>query len=234
MPTWQFPWDNEPAVADPSALPAALLPGPAKPRGRRPASARAMGPGPDVVPAWRYPHLTISGPADGVDRFAAAARGSGVIPWRLDGAAIEEDLFARAVSQPASRRSLNVAGCRILARQFRDRVEAHHARAVALVRHSMACPFDLQVLLPAPPAILQLGPTDPTALAWLRQHWGTTDRPRQVIRRPNPSIGRRLPAGHAVIGYGFFTAGDTPWAAIERIAADWPALRFRLTPRPAD
>ena len=84
MPGWQFPWDSEPAVADPSTL-TALLPTPAKPRGRRPASARAMGGGSDVVPAWRNHHLTISGPADGVDRFAAAACGSGVIPWRLDG-----------------------------------------------------------------------------------------------------------------------------------------------------
>jgi hypothetical protein len=181
-----------------------------------------------------YHHLTISGPAADVDRFADVARGSGVIPWRLDGAALEEDVFIRAVSQPASRRSLIVAGCRILARQFRDRFEAHHARAAALVGHSLACPFDLHVLLPVPATILQLGPTDPAALAWLKLHWGTADRLRQVIRRPRPGPGRRLPAGHTVIGYGFFTGGDTPLAAVDRLAADWPGLRFRLTPRPAD
>jgi hypothetical protein len=90
------------------------------------------------------------------------------------------------------------------------------------------------VLLPVPPAILQLGPNDPTALAWLQQHWGVTDRLRQVVLRPKPGPGRRLPAGHAVIGYGFFTAGDTPRAAVERIATNWPGLRFQLTPRRPD
>jgi hypothetical protein len=230
MPALRFPWDGDPVVADPEAVPEAP-PAPAKPRGRRPASARAIHPG--TVPDWLYHHLTLSGPAAWVERFAAAARGAGVVPWRLDGATIEEDIFVRAVSQPASQRSLTVAGCRILARQFRDRAEAHHARATALVGRSLACPFDLHGLLPVPAAILALGPTDPVALAWLAQHWGT-DRLRQVARRPQPGLGRRLSAGHAATGYGFFTAGDTPRVAIERIARDWPALQFRLTPRPPD
>jgi hypothetical protein len=43
-----------------------------------------------------------------------------------------------------------------------------------------------------------------------------------------------LPNGHAVIGYGFFTAGDTPHMAIARLVAQWPGLRFSLVPRPAD
>ena len=50
--------------------------------------------------------------------------------------------------------------------------------------------------------------------------------------RQNPTIGRRLPKGHAVIGYGFFTAGETPRAAITWLAIGWPALRFALQPRP--
>jgi hypothetical protein len=233
MAALQFPWDRDPVVADTPVLPE-TSPAPKKPRGRRPASARAVRLEPGAVLDCLYHHLTISGPAEDVARFTAAARGSGVIPWRLDGAAIEEDIFVRAVSQPASRRSLTVAGCRILARQFRDRFEAHHARAAALVGHSLACPFDLHVLLPVPAAILLLGPTDPAALAWLTRHWGTTDRLRQVTRRPKPGPGRRLPAGHAVIGYGFFTAGDTPRAAVDRLAADWSALQFQLTPRPPD
>ena len=104
---------------------------------------------------------------------------------------------------------------------------------MALAGHSVACPFDLQALLPVPPAILQLGPAHPTALAWLATHWGTTDRLRQVKVRPQATAGRRLPAGHTVAGYGFFTAGETPHAATAQLAPCWPALRFRLQPRPA-
>jgi hypothetical protein len=169
-----------------------------------------------------------------VGNFAAAARGSGVIPWQLDFAAIEEDVFVRAVSQPARDRKLTVEGCRILARQFRERIEARQARAAALVGRYFACPLDLQVLLPVPDAVLRLGPTHPSALSWLAAHWGVTDRLRQVVERPKPNVGRRLPVGHAVIGYGFFTLGGTPHAAINRLATGWPALRFRLVPRPPD
>jgi hypothetical protein len=55
-----------------------------------------------------------------------------------------------------------------------------------------------------------------------------------VVVRDNATAGRRLPRGHTVIGYGFFTAGDTPQAAIAQLAARWPALRLVLQPRPAD
>jgi hypothetical protein len=165
-------------------------------------------------------------------RFAAAARGAGVTPWQLDYAAIEEDVFVRAVSQPAHRRSLTIEGCRILARQFRDRVAAHQARAAAVVGHSFVCPFDLHGLLPVPAAILALGPTHPAALAWLARHWGVTDRLRQVTVLANPTIGRRLPRGHTGIGYGFFAHGETPQAAVAQLAAVWPALRLALVPRP--
>ena len=228
----RFPWDVP-------AVPVAPRPEPdppiakAKRRGRRPAAlthaAAARSP-----PDWLYHHLTISGPADCVERFAAAARGAGITPWRLEGSDIEDTVFNLAVSQPARDRKLTVEGCRILARQFRDRVEARQARAAALVGHSRACPFDLQTLLPVPAPILQLGPTHPTALEWLTAHWGVTDRLRQVSALAKPTTGRRLPVGHTVIGYGFFTPGETPHAAITAIAARWPALRFQIAPRPAD
>ncbi len=218
----RFPWDPDPAPAP--AVPQ-VDPTP-RPRGR-PRRDRTA-----VAPAdWRYHHLTISGPADAVAAFANQARGAGVIPWRLDFDRIEEDVFNLAVAQPAAVRRLPVAGCRILARQFRARVEAHHATALSRIGVSRPCPFDLHALLPVPPDILSLGPADPAAQAWLVEHWGTTDRLRQVQTRAKPGPGRRLPAGHAVIGYAFFTQGDTPEAAIARLGRLWPALHFVLRPR---
>ena len=238
MTALRTPWDPDPAPAE------ALVPGPTpapkpKPRGRPPAASRqqlAM-----THPAWLYHHLTITGPTGTVKAFAAAARGSGVVPWQLDGAALEEDVFNLAAAQPPAQRRLGIEGCRILARQVRDRAEARQARAAALVGRSLAetqgvcgraCLFDLHALLPVPDAVLQLGPNPPQASACLRENWGTADKLRQVAGRPDARPGRRLPWGHAVLGYGFFTAGDTPRAAVAQLTARWPALRFVLQPRP--
>jgi hypothetical protein len=138
-----------------------------------------------------------------------------------------------AAAQPPAERRLTITGCHLLARQFRQRIEAHHAKAVSLIGRSRACPFDLHVLLPVPASILELGPTHAEALAWLHEHWGI-ERLRQVHQLAQPRPGRRLPAGHRVIGYGFFTDGATPGAAIAGISPRWPTLRFVLRPRPSD
>lgn len=231
----QFPWEGKPASVAPAAAPGILVPSkPPKQRGRRPASAEtaAQAAAAGTAQGWRYHHLTISGPAADVAAIAAAAQGPGVVPWQLDFPAIEEDIFHLAVSPPPERRGLTVEGCRLLARQFRDRLEARHAKVLAAT--SAACPFDLQVLLPVPPALLRLGPHHPKALAWLDRHWGIIDYPRQVAVRPKPGIGRRLPAGHVVIGYGFFTADRSPHAAIAALGQRWPRLRFQLRLRAAD
>ena len=167
-----------------------------------------------------------------VASFARAARGSGVIPWRLDFPRIEQDIFELAAAQPPAQRRLTITECHLLARQFRQRGEAHHAKAVSLIGCSRACPLDLHVLLPVPVSILELGPTHPEALAWLRAHWGT-ERLRQV-QQAQPRPGRRLPVGHHAIGYGFFTNGATPGTAVARISPRWPTLRFVLRPRPPD
>ena len=220
----QFPWETEAAPT-----PAQPPPPAPKPRGRRPVAGRP----PASAAYWRHHHLIVTGPADVVASFTQAARGPGVTPWLLDSAAVEEDVFNLAASQPGAQRTLTIDGCRILARQFRDRVEARQARAAARVGRSRACPFDLQVLLPVPPAILALGPTHAEALAWLAGQWGVTHGLRQVATLPAPKPARRLPAGHDVAGYGFFTAGsETPRPALQRLQARWPALRLDLRPRP--
>jgi hypothetical protein len=233
---FRTPWDEDPADEPSAPLPEAV-PAPPKKRGRRPAArdgadagtAAGLGQGGGL-----YHYLTITGPADRVAAFAEAARGSGIVPWRVDGARIEEDIFNLAASQPKEIRSLTIEGCRILARQFRERVEARAARAAGLVGVSRACPFDLHSLLPVPADILIYELTHPKAQAWLQAQWGLSDAPRQVVLRPQATAGKRLPAGHAVLGYGFFTTGDTPHAAVVKIAAGWPDLRFVLQPRPAD
>ena len=213
----------QPAAGDVTA------PAPKK-RGRRPAVAR---PAATAATDWLYHELTLTGPAQGLESFAAAARGAGVIPWALDLAAIEEDVFNLAVAQPVDQRGLTVAGCRLLARQFRARVETRHAQAVALRGHSRACPLDLFVLLPIPAELLQLGARHPSAQTWLAAHWGA-DELRQVVRCDNPPRGRRLPAGQAVLGYRFFTWERPPAPAIAALATAWPALRFKLQTRPAE
>ena len=225
---FRTPWDPTPVAP---ALPPAL---PSRPKrlGRRPTTAPTASV--EAASPWLYHHLTISGPAAAVTSFAETARGSGIVPWRLEAARLEEDIFNLAASQPGAIRSLTIAGCRILARQFRNRVEDRTARAAARVGRSRACPFDLHTLLPVPAPILELGLTHPQAQAWLTQHWGLTDSPQQVCERSGATAGRRLPASHTVVGYSFFTAGETPHAAIAQLGSRWPALRFVLRPRPLD
>jgi hypothetical protein len=231
----RFPWDRPAAPVVPLADPEPDAPA-ARPkrRGRRPAASIGAAAVARDTPDWRFHHLTVSGPAASVDAFATAARGSGITPWQLDYGAIEEDIFLRAVSQPASRRSLTVEGCRILARQFREKVEVHQAQAMALVGRRFNCRFDLHALLPVPDRILSLGPAHPEALTWLAAHWGVTDRLRQVALRDKTTSGRRLPRGHTVIGYSFFTHQETPDAAIAHLVTRWPPLRFVLQHRLLD
>ncbi len=230
---YRTPWEPTPVAP---VLPPAP-PSPPKRLGRRPATTPTAAVA--AASPWLYHHLTIGGPAEAVASLAKAARGSGIVPWRLEAARLEEDIFNLAASQPGAIRSLTIEGCRILARQFRDRVEDRAARAAARVGRSStcpgrACPFDLHTLLPVPAPLLELGLTHPQAQAWLTQHWGLTDSPRQVAERPHATAGRRLPGGYRVIGYSFFTPRETPHAAVAQLSQRWPALRFVLQPRPLD
>jgi hypothetical protein len=140
-------------------------------------------------PDWLQHRLTISGPEAKVVAFRQAAGGAGIIPWQLDVDALADDWFLLLVAPPAPRpRTLSLAGARLLAGQLREAVAARQAAACARVRRSRACPFDLHALLPVPDAILRLGPDHPDALAWLWQHWGTTEALRHVAEDPMPPV----------------------------------------------
>jgi hypothetical protein len=181
---------------------------------------------------WLQHRLTISGPEGKVAGFRAAAAGAGIIPWQLDLDALAEDWFLLLAVPPApQQRTLSLAGARVLAGQLREAVAARHAAACARVGRSRACPFDLHALLPVPDAILRLGPDHPEALAWLWQHWGTTEALRHVAEDPDAAGDPRpAVAGEAVFRVDFWSADWTPWRALLRLREVWPALRFDICP----
>jgi hypothetical protein len=129
-------------------------------------------------PDWLFHRRCVSGPRADLAAFRAAAAGAGTIPWQLDLESMEEDFFHLLI---APRRSLSLTGARILAGQLRAAVAQRYALAMTQVGQSQACPFDLYALVPVPAAMLQRGPDDPAALAWLWQHWGTTQALRYEV-----------------------------------------------------
>jgi len=151
---------------------------------------------------WLYQRLEIVGPAAQVTAFRQAAADAGVIPWRLDLDRMEEDFFLRlAAPSPGHARTLSLDGARLLAAELRDAVARRHALAAARVGQSSVSSFDLHALVPVPAEILQLGPDDPDALAWLRTHWGNTQALRHVLaatearQRRSPSSGTSVFVG---------------------------------------
>ena len=181
---------------------------------------------------WLHHRLVVSGPAETVEAFAEVARGAGVVLWQLDLDRIEDDLFLRLMAPrpPPQRRSLSLAGARALARQLREAVALRHEATVAQVGYSRACPLDLHVLVPVPPAILQLGPDHPDALAWLWAHWGTTQALRRVATEPAPALRSPPPSDSKSVRYSFWSADWTPWRAFAVLAERWPGLRFEVRP----
>jgi hypothetical protein len=182
-----------------------------------------------VHPDWLFHRLRVSGSRADLAAFRAAAAGAGTIPWQLDLARMEEDFFHLLIAPP---RSLSLRGARILANQLQAAVAERHALAVARVGQSQACPFDLQALVPVLAAMLQRGPDDAAALAWLWQHWGTTQALRHVsINTAAETAARRaLATGEETFVVTFWSADWTPWRALARIATDWPSLRFETRP----
>jgi hypothetical protein len=167
---------------------------------------------------WLFHHFDIEGSSDDLARFAAAAAGSGSIPWRLDLDLLEEDAFHTLVGASA----LSLQGAQVLAGQLRHAAGRRHRLAVDRVGNSRACPFDLHALAPVPDDVLFLGPDHPDALAWLWTSWGTTDALRHVTRR--------LASTETRLSIAFWSADWTPWRALETLRVDWPDLGFTVRP----
>jgi hypothetical protein len=178
---------------------------------------------------WLHHRLLVTGPTADVSALQTAAAGAGTVPWQIDHDRLEEDLFHLLV---APTRSLSMTGARILAGQLRAAAAHRHALAMARVGHSRACPFDLHALVPVPDAILQHGPDNPEALAWLWANWGTTQTLRHVVEDETAAAtlqGRPAP-GAGVWVVTFWSADWTPWRALAQIAARWPSLRVDTRP----
>ncbi len=183
---------------------------------------------------WLHHHLTISGPVLEVAAFQKQAAGGGMIPWHLDLDRMEEGWFHLLVAPPAlQERSLSVAGARILAVELREAVGRHHQLAVSQAAGAKSCPFDLHALLPVPGDLLRRGPDDPAALAWLWEHWGTTQALRHVALHPGSTVSGRPDAAfndQAALRLSFWSADWTPWRAFAALRGRFPALLFDVRP----
>ena len=167
-------------------------------------------------PDWLWHRLTVSGDIDQLWAFQRAAAGAGVTPWVHDDDAVEEQLVSAMLLQP--RRTVSLAGVKIIARQLRDLLREEHEDACAWVGRSQACPFDLHALMPVPWEMLRLGPDAAASRRWMWEHWGTTWSLRKVQRLPCPSAWR----------VGFFSADWTPWPVLRVCRERWPGLTFKL------
>ncbi|WP_458098427.1 hypothetical protein [Roseomonas sp. WA12] len=184
---------------------------------------------PTPVPVdWLWNVVTAGGPSERVEAFRQAAAGSGVIPWALDLASLEEEFLLPMAGPQDGVRAISLSGAKILARRLRDAAAANHQAALARLAIDRRCPFDLQRLLPVPSPILALGPEEAVSRDWLRSHWGVTRPLRHVEALPSTLDGRKRKMGQLRIG--FWSADWSPWAAIVRLRRAWPDLSVELQP----
>lgn len=181
---------------------------------------------------WLRHLLTISGPAEPMARFRAAAAGPGIIPWMLDLTGMEEDWLLQLAAPADEKPAISLAGARILARRLREATAVNHANAMARAGTDRHCPFDLYRLVPVPPTILSLGPEAAAARAWLWSHWGTMRALRRVRGLPGQEDARRTRTDR--LDVEFWSADWSPWRALARLRRDWPALIFDLRPQYQD
>ena len=117
-------------------------------------------------PDWLFHVFIVSGPAARVETFQAKARGAPALPWHLDLDAEEERLLLPMITEGAA--------ARMLARQLRDAIAAHHERVLAQIVSGIGYPLDLHRLIPVPADILRLGSEDPESQLWLWEKLGHT------------------------------------------------------------
>ncbi|MFH5927306.1 hypothetical protein [Roseomonas xinghualingensis] len=221
------------SLKEPAAIPdgAAWLDGVEQGRGRHhpepDSPERVWQPTPEPVD-WLHNTLTVTGPAERVEDFRAAAAGPGVIPWVLDLAGLEEEFLLPMAAPQDGVRAISLTGAKILARRLRDAVALNHQRALARIAHDRSCPFDLHRLLPVPAAILALGPEEGASRDWLRAHWGVTRPLRHAEALPATLDGRRKRMGQFRVA--FWSADWSPWAALARLRRAWPDISLELQP----
>jgi hypothetical protein len=178
---------------------------------------------------WLRHDLVVSGPPAAIVAFQAAAAGAGAIPWHYpDLGQDEEDRVHALLHPPDGSPGLRLAAARVLARQLHEAVAVHQDRVAEAAGRSRACPFDLHALVPVPASILRLGPEAADSIAWLRAHWGVVRALRHVRRLAAPPD-RRLRRSSR-LGFAFWSADWTPWAAFRAIGQAWPTLVFDLRP----
>lgn len=157
---------------------------------------------PTPVPVdWLWNVLTLGGPSERVEAFRLAAAGPGVVPWRLDLAALEEEFLLPMAGPQDGVRAISLTGAKLLARRLRDAAAANHQAALARMSTDRSCPFDLQRLLPVPPSILALGPEEGVSREWLRSHWGVTRPLRHIEALPSTLDGRRKKMSQLRVGF---------------------------------
>jgi hypothetical protein len=184
---------------------------------------------PTPVPVdWLWNVLSVGGPSERVEAFRLAAAGSGVIPWALDLASLEEEFLLPMAGPQDGVRAISLTGAKILARRLRDAAAANHQAALARLNIDRRCPFDLHRLIPVPHPVLALGPEEAVSRDWLRSHWGVTRPLRHVEELPSTLDGRRRKMRQLRVG--FWSADWSPWAAIARLRRERPNLSFELQP----
>jgi hypothetical protein len=126
-----------------------------------------------------------------------------------------------ATASGMAKRSISVAGARVLSQQLRDAVGCRHELAIARVGRSYSCSLDLHALLPLPEPMLRLGPHGSDTLAWLWGNWGT---PCRCARFRTSPANRRPGRVHVLV------SGLDPAARPGDLGPDMGALRFDARP----